>query len=120
MLTILVVDDEPAIRALLVEVLSEEGYAVVTAHNGRSALDLATRDRPDLVLTDVMMPELDGLGLIRRFRATPHLTAIPVVLMSAVNGALPTDADAIAVVPKPFDLDHVLAVIARALRANGR
>jgi CheY-like chemotaxis protein len=116
---ILVVDDEPAIRNLLIEVLEDEGHVVVAAPNGRTALDLAARERPDLVLTDVMMPEIDGLEMLRRLQAAPELAGVPVVLMSAANGTLPANPGAVAFVPKPFDLEHILAVIGRALGNDG-
>ncbi len=112
---ILVIDDEPAIRLLLAAFLREEGYLVVEAANGWSGAEVAAAERPDLVLTDVMMPRLDGPGLIQQLRAAPDLAAIPVVLMTAVDGALPPDVGAIAVIRKPFDLDQVLQVVASAL-----
>jgi two-component system alkaline phosphatase synthesis response regulator PhoP len=113
---ILVVDDESALRSLLVAVLEEEGYAVVQAQNGRAAVELAARERPDLILMDVMMPELGGPGAAQRLREMPDLADVPVVLMSAggdVNGQVPGVA---AFVPKPFDLDDVLAIVRRALK----
>lgn len=113
---ILVVDDEPAIRSLLVELLEAEGYAAVSAPNGRIAVDLAARERPDLVLSDVMMPELDGPGMVRSLRAAPELADVPIVLMSAADGAAPLDPTIAAFIPKPFDLDDLLAVVARSLR----
>ena len=112
---ILVIDDEPAIRSLLAAFLRDEGFLVVEASNGWSGAEVAAAERPDLVLTDVMMPRLDGPGLIQHLRAAPELAAIPVVLMTAVDGALPPDTGAIAVIPKPFDLDEVLRVVAVAL-----
>jgi CheY-like chemotaxis protein len=115
---ILVVDDEPAIRALLLELLEAEGYAAVGAPNGRVAVELAARERPDLVLSDVMMPELDGPGMVRSLRAAPELANVPIVLMSAANGAVPVEPTVTAFIPKPFDLDDVLAIVARSLRGN--
>lgn len=117
---ILVADDESALRSLLVAVLEEEGYAVVQAQNGRVAVELAVRERPDLILMDVMMPELDGPGAAQRLRQMPDLADVPVVLMSAgcdVNGLVPGTA---AFVAKPFDLDDVLALVRDALERGRR
>ncbi len=109
--SILVVDDEPAIAALVAEALADEGYDVRHAPDGLAALAEVDRAPPDLILSDVMMPRLDGEALARRLREHGH--RLPVVLMSAVppkhhdNGAV--------VVSKPFDLDHLLAVVADRL-----
>ena len=113
---ILVVDDEAAIRDVLAAFLEDEGYAVRTASNGRVALDLIARERPDLVLTDVMMPEMDGVEVARRLAAAPDLANIPVVLMSAAVAAQVAPPVA-AFLPKPFGLDDVLAAVARAFGA---
>lgn len=112
---ILVVDDEAAIRGLLIELLGDEGYTVISASNGRMALDLAQRQRPDLIVMDVMMPELDGPETVKRLRSDAGTAAIPVVLMSAAQHISPDSADAIAFVSKPFNIDHLLAVVARML-----
>lgn len=114
-LKILVVDDEAAIRNLLDDLLGDEGYEVCTASNGRAALELVQRERPDLILMDVMMPELDGQETLRRLRAVPELAVVPVILMSAAASITPDSADDIAFISKPFNLDHVLAVIAHML-----
>lgn len=119
MIKILVVDDEPAIRALLLELFEAEGYAAVGAPNGRIAVELAARERPDLVLSDVMMPELDGPGMVRSLRAAPELANVPIVLMSAADGAVPIEPSVAAFIPKPFDLDDLLAIVARSLRGDG-
>ncbi|MDP9469617.1 MAG: response regulator [Chloroflexota bacterium] len=68
---VLVVDDEPVIRDLVADVLRDEGYAVVTAADGREGLDLLARERPDLVLMDVMMPGLDGREAYLAMRSRP-------------------------------------------------
>jgi DNA-binding response OmpR family regulator len=114
-LKILVVDDEAAIRGLLIDVLRDEHYVVVTAANGRVAVEVAAREQPDLILIDMMMPELDGPGAIRRVRELPGLVDVPIVVMSAGDGVLPADIIAAARISKPFHLDHVLAVVSEAL-----
>jgi len=111
-LTVLVVDDEQAVRQMLVDVLLEEGYTTLTAENGADAIEVATARRPDLVLSDVMMPGLDGVTLAAVFaRWDPP---VPVVLMSAIFGPR---SDGTPVLPKPFDLDDMLAVVAATMDA---
>lgn len=112
---ILIVDDEAAIRDLLVEVLADEGYLVVAASNGRAAVAMVLREQPDLVLMDVMMPELDGPGTVRQLRALPESATVPIVLMSAAHHLAPDSADGVSFVSKPFDLEHLLAVVAQKL-----
>ncbi len=83
--TILVVDDEPANRKLLQALLAPEGYVVRTAASGREALDLVARQPPDLVLLDVMMPELDGYAVAAVLKADPSTARIPVIMVSALG-----------------------------------
>jgi len=115
---ILVVDDEAAIRNLLHDLLGDEGYVVSTASNGRSALAMVRQERPDLILMDVMMPELDGLETLRHLRGGADSASIPVILMSAAAYLTPDSADGTAFIAKPFNLDHVLAVVAQMLPAK--
>ena len=110
---ILIADDEPHIRSLLIELLSGEGYTVAAAVDGAAALALALADPPDLLITDNMMPRLSGLGLIARLRSLSAL-AIPVILMSAIP-PLPPPASPIVFMAKPFDLDHLLTLVTALL-----
>lgn len=113
MTTVLVVDDEPVLRAIVRDVLVEAGYTVVEAADGRAMLELVKRNRPDLVLMDVMMPGLDGREAYRALRGRADLRSVPVVMMSAAvhpNGLDPTIA---AFLPKPFALDQLLATVVR-------
>ena len=82
---ILVADDNADLRAYACRLLSEH-YVVEAVAHGRAALDAARARRPDLIISDVMMPQLDGFGLIRELRADPHLRGIPVILLSARAG----------------------------------
>ena len=111
--TILVVDDEPHIADLLAEALGDEGYRVRRAYDGLAALAAADEADPDVVVTDVMMPGLDGVDLARRLRER----GVPVVLMSAARTTV--DLPGVRFVPKPFDLDEMLAAVSRALRPTG-
>src|SRR5574343_632790 len=80
---ILVVDDEAAIRQNLERLLSLEGYEVLCAAGGREALALAQSASPDLVLTDVSMPDLDGMALMAHLRADVRTATVPVILLTA-------------------------------------
>ena len=112
--TVLVVDDDPGIRELVAAVLEDEGYAPRHAADGLAALEEVASSPVDLVLSDVMMPRLDGVGLVRRLRDGGH--RVPVVLMSAASAGV--DAPDVPFLPKPFDLDGLLGVIAGALAAE--
>jgi CheY-like chemotaxis protein len=116
---ILVVDDEPIIRMLLVESLVDAGYAVTTARNGAEALDVALEHRSDVVLLDLLMPGTDGLTFLRERQAHPDLAKVPVVVLSAAGIEGLREASrlrATAVLAKPLDLDVLSAVIQHVLR----
>ena len=115
MKTVLVAEDEPAILEMMTAVLEDEGLRVVQASDGMAALELLTREIPDLVLTDAMMPRLDGIGLVHRMRADPRWAAVPVVVVSAVLRAEPEGFPGVRFLAKPFDLGRLLAVIAAVL-----
>ncbi len=85
--TVLVVDDLDANLSALSAVLRLEGYDVLTASHGRQALDIVLRDRPDVVVSDVRMPVLDGFGLCRELKAAPDTCLIPVVLLTGATEA---------------------------------
>jgi CheY-like chemotaxis protein len=103
---ILVVDDEPNIRFLVRVTLEAAGYEVVEAHHGVAALERAKESRPDLVVTDLMMPVMGGRALIERLRSNPETAAIPILVISA-NGNLDV-GEADAALSKPFDPDELL------------
>ncbi|GCE28609.1 hypothetical protein KDA_40930 [Dictyobacter alpinus] len=111
---ILIVDDEVSIIEVLHDVLSEEGYQVMTASNGQEGLKCLEKSQPDLVLCDVMMPILDGRELCRRMSANPRYSSIPLIFMTAVHRSInPNDCHYVAVLAKPFDIDEVLEMVAR-------
>lgn len=116
MKTIFIVDDEYSIVESLTDLLVEEGYRVASAINGREALAAISAMPPDLVLTDLMMPAMDGRQLIAAMQGDPALREIPIVLMSAAS--LPRNLDEFAGIPvfrKPFQIDALLTEIARLL-----
>jgi CheY-like chemotaxis protein len=109
---ILVIDDECVICDLLDAVLSEEGYNVATAANGREGWTQIEEYHPDLILCDVMMPLVDGRLLCRELRANKQYKTLPFVLMSAVSPPhLKDECDYSEFVHKPFDLDDILHIV---------
>ena len=119
MTCILVIDDEIAIVEMLSAFLQEEGWQVTTAGNGQQGLERLASVRPAMVVSDVMMPVLDGWELCRRMQADPRYQSIPVVLMSAMR-TTPSMAGCryAALVSKPFELDELLQTITRLLNPN--
>jgi DNA-binding response OmpR family regulator len=118
----LVVDDDPVILKLLRISFEMEGFEVLSAADGQEGLERARSDHPDVVLSDIMMPRLDGLQLLAELKADPATADLPVVLLSAkaqnaeVREGLAMGAD--DYVTKPFDplelLDRVNAVLAKS------
>src|SRR5215213_1760853 len=118
MATVLIVEDEFAIADLLEMVLTDEGYHVLTAANGRQGLErLAEDPRPDLVIADYMMPVLDGAGLLRAMRENEAQRDIPCIVMSSMPEANVRERiDGYeAFVRKPFDLAAMVRLVAAIL-----
>lgn len=116
---ILVVDDEIGIRELLSEILSDEGYRVRLAENAGEARAYRSRNRPDLVLLDIWMPDTDGITLLKEW-ASAGLLTMPVVMMSG-HGTIETAVEATRIgafdfLEKPIALQKLLATVNRALR----
>src|SRR5215211_9030471 len=113
-LSVLVVDDEPDKRLLLAFALENEGYEVVTATDGAEGLAAVELHQPDLIVTDVMMPRMDGYEMIRRVRGNPQTKFIPVIIQSAarVEGRdvrLGSELGALGYLTDPTDLDLLRA-----------
>jgi len=118
MATILVVDDEVGIRALLSEILTDEGHAIEMAENAAQARAVRERLRPDLVLLDIWMPDVDGISLLKEWGASGLLT-MPVVMMSG-HGTIDTAVEAtkfgaMAFLEKPITLQKLLRAVDQAL-----
>ena len=110
MKTILIVDDEFAIRELLALLLRDQGYGVLMAPHGAQALEFLCQEPVDLVVSDVMMPVMDGRALIDAMAADDTLSAIPFVFITAVPRRVERSRAA-AVLAKPFNSTHLLEVI---------
>ena len=120
MAMILVVDDEEPVVDLLTDILEDQGYRVLTAHNGRVALQLAQEQHPDLIISDVMMPYLDGIELTRRLRAGNGTRKMPVILMSAAMSPDLAACGADDFISKPFAIDHIDDLVAHYLNLTNR
>src|SRR5688572_11887744 len=130
MKTILIIEDEPQTRVNLATILQMEGYRAVTAVNGRLGLAEVHRERPDLVLCDVSMPELDGRGVLSALRADPTTADLPFIFLTAKGDrsdqreGMNLGAD--DYLAKPATATELLAAIAARLErqeihaANGR
>ncbi len=113
---VLVVDDDPGITLLLKRIISKKGHQIVTAGNGWEGLKLAQEEVPDLIFTDVRMPDLGGVELAGFLKADPTLQHIPVIILSGTAFLLElekTHADDI--LTKPFDLKSVYAILEQYL-----
>jgi len=121
---LLLIDDDPNLILLVKDYLEFRGYEVMTAENGREALEVLERDIPDMIICDVMMPEMDGYSLVNHVREDPRTSWIPVLFLSAkgqsqdrVKG-LNTGADVYMV--KPFEPEELVAQVEAALKQAAR
>jgi len=119
--TVLVVDDEAAVRRVLVMRLQLSGYRVICAEDGEQALEMFHNESPDLVVLDVMLPKLDGFAVCRRLRAE---SCVPIIFLSAVEAiserVAGLDLGADDYLPKPFSPKELEARIATILRRVGQ
>src|SRR5689334_24134241 len=111
---VLVVDDEPMVRETLGQVLTDEGYVVDLAVDGKTALECVHAARPDAILLDLMMPGMNGRQFLQALRDDPMYATVPVLVMTAVHG-LEVRLDASDVVEKPFNVDELLNKLALAV-----
>lgn len=119
--TILLVDDERRMVSLLKSYLEQEGYRVVTAYNGREALDAARRETPDLVVLDIMMPEMNGYEFMREHRAEKDT---PIIMLTAKvedeDKIVGLELGADDYVTKPFKPRELMARVRNVLRRAGK
>ncbi len=112
---LLLVDDEPGLREAVQAYLEDSGFTVDVASNAKDGLELAHQKLPDLIITDIMMPQVDGYQFLKQLREDPQFKAVPVVFLTArgmtsdrIQGY---NAGCDAYIPKPFDPDELVAVI---------
>ncbi len=112
MANILVVEDNDDVREMMAVTLELEGHEVSTAINGRDALNkLHAGHKPCLILLDLMMPVMNGWEFRRALDRDPDLRDVPVVVVSAATGEMTHNAEAVAYLPKPIDIDRLLDVV---------
>lgn len=120
---ILVVEDQVDNLAMISLALQQQGYQVVTAGNGEDAISVATQTNPNLILMDINLPALDGLGATRRIRENEALRDVPVIAVTAFSTEgfqrAAYDAGISGYLTKPIDLDRMNQLIARLLSPSG-
>jgi CheY-like chemotaxis protein len=116
MQSILVVEDELPIAEMVIAILGYAGYKVVVVGNGQEALASLEDVRPDLILSDIMMPVMDGRELCKRLQSHPEHSSIPLVLMSATHNPSHRDGcKPAAFVQKPFTVEELLAAVSKTI-----
>ena len=116
---LLLVDDEPGLREAVKDYLEESGFAVQVASNAREGWDLLQQNTPDLVISDIMMPQVDGYQFLKQMREDPRFKRLPVVFLTAKG--MTTDriqgynSGVDAYIPKPFDPDELVAIVENLL-----
>jgi len=120
---ILYIEDNPGNRMLVRRILLVEDYVVIEAEDGRTGIELALREIPDLILMDMNLPEVDGYELTKQIRAIPEIKKIPIIAMTA-NVMLgdkekTLEAGCDGYIPKPIDVDELPRQIRRFLDARG-
>ncbi|MBC7516486.1 MAG: response regulator transcription factor [Alkalinema sp. FL-bin-369] len=112
---LLLVDDEPGLREAVQAYLEESGFTVQTANNGNEGWEMVQRFTPDLVISDVMMPQVDGYQLLKKLREDARFQALPVIFLTArgmtSDRIAGYDAGCDAYLPKPFDPDELVSII---------
>lgn len=121
---LLLIDDDPNLILLVKDYLEFRGYEVITAENGREALDILGQQLPDMIICDVMMPEMDGYAFVEQIRQDSRTSWIPVMFLSAKGQSqdrikgLNTGADVYMV--KPFEPEELVAQVESSLKHTGR
>ena len=118
--TILIVDDEYLIADILSFALEDEGFQTVVAGSGHKALDILDRERPDLIITDFMMPGMTGLELAESIKARAMHALTPIMLMSGAQAYMGAERPDLfdEVIEKPFDIDQVIDKIHALFKAR--
>jgi two-component system chemotaxis response regulator CheY len=112
---VLVVDDSSAVRQSVSYVLGQAGYSITEAEDGSQALEKLEENQPDLIVTDVNMPNLDGIGLVRAIREKAEFKFLPIIMLTTESESSKMEegkaAGATGWIVKPFDSDKLLAVV---------
>ena len=120
---ILLVEDEPENQLVIGLILKTEGYSVITVDRGEAAVETAERERPDLVLLDVMMPEVNGFEVLARLRNNPNTASTPVILLTALaqerDVERAVEAGVNGFVAKPFEPGELISCVRSALAGSG-
>ena len=117
--TILIIDDNKELLWMLKDILSDE-YAILTAENGEEGLEVLKQETPDLIITDIMMPKIDGITLTKQLKSNKHTVHIPLVILSAKNTTdekiegIESGAD--AYIPKPFNTQYLKSIIKQLIK----
>lgn len=121
MSTVLVVDDEYVISDILELALEDAGYQVEKASNGARALEMLEKTRVELLITDYMMPVMNGEELARNLRADPQFKALPIILMSGAQASIGRENPGLfdGVLDKPFDTEMLIAMVQQLLPPPG-
>jgi len=120
--TVVVIEDEPDAAELFAEMMRVSGFQTVTSYSSAPAIDLIASHKPDVVIMDVMMPDISGLDLLKSMRGKPELAGIPVILVSAL--AFPADiktgldAGASAYLTKPVDFIDLARTVEKVISAG--
>ncbi|ACZ41095.1 response regulator receiver protein [Thermobaculum terrenum ATCC BAA-798] len=112
---VLIVDDEAEIVELIVMVLDDGQVQLLTAYDGEQAMRIIKEQRPDVVLTDVMMPRLDGRELCKMVKSDPSISDTKVILMSAIHRLDKGDCPADGLIHKPFDIVAIVEAVHKFL-----
>ncbi len=112
---ILVVDDEKDVVEYLTELLEDNGYEVTPAYDGVAAMESIAKEKPDLILLDLLMPEETGTGLYRKLHNKKAYKDIPIIVISGLAGRYLAVGKSVPVIEKPPDEDLVLWEVAKAL-----
>jgi CheY-like chemotaxis protein len=115
---VLVVDDDPDVLAALSDALDGEGYEVCGARDGIEALQAIAERRPDLIITDLLMPTMTGFELLAALHDDPALATIPTLIITAGRSPEAADAPGRVVLPKPLDLDRLMRAITACTGAS--
>jgi DNA-binding response OmpR family regulator len=117
---VLIAEDEEPIAQALAYLVEDAGYMPVVAVHGRAALEMALAQRPDLIITDLMMPQMSGKEFISALRAALDTATPPIILMTAAGRRYTDAAGANALLSKPFDLSDVETLLERYLGEPAR